>query len=73
MVSPGLDAAHVEAPVPEGLFLGRLAPRAGPVVGALNGRGGGFRSMKAAWESFTRAGGGCQQGFGEVRVFASPG
>jgi hypothetical protein len=34
---PPLDAEHVEELVPEGLFLGSLAPRAGPIVRELNG------------------------------------
>ena len=34
---PALDAEHVEELVPEGLFLGGLAPRAGPVMGELDG------------------------------------
>ena len=34
---PALDAEHVEELVPEGLFLGSLAPRAGPVMRELNG------------------------------------
>jgi hypothetical protein len=36
MIFP-LEAEHVEELVPEGLFLGGLAPRAGPVMGELNG------------------------------------
>jgi hypothetical protein len=34
---PPLDAEHIEELVSEGLFLSSLAPRAGPVVGELNG------------------------------------
>ena len=34
---PALDAEHVEELVLEGLFLGSLAPRVGPVVGEPNG------------------------------------
>jgi len=34
---PPLDAEHIEELVPEGLFLGSLAPCAGPIVRELNG------------------------------------
>jgi hypothetical protein len=34
---PALDAEDVEELVPEGLFLGDLAARAGPVMGELDG------------------------------------
>src|ERR1035441_3073578 len=34
---PALDAEHVEELVPEGLFLGSLTPRAGPVMSELDG------------------------------------
>jgi hypothetical protein len=36
---PPRNAEHIEELVPEGLFLGGLAARAGPVVGELNGAG----------------------------------
>jgi len=34
---PALEAEDIEELIPEGLFLGGLAPRAGPVMGKLDG------------------------------------